>query len=118
MKTPRTSHETNQPRKTFRNSNTLLQTPVQAQRRPDSVVNKALAPRANLQAERLILLRLDFLARLDLAGGFALGRDPSFPEDVLPPEHEELEEDVSEPAPSAPDVPFIDSAVFFHKSLW
>lgn len=91
---------------------------MQAQWSPDSVVNKALAPRTDLQTERLILLRLDFLARLGVTDGFALGRDPSFPEDVLPPEHEKLEEDVSEPASGTPDIPLIDSAVFFHESLW
>lgn len=90
---------------------------MQAQRSPDSIVHETLAPRANLQSKRLFLLCFDLLLGLGVPGGFALRRETSLAEDVLPPQDEEFEEDVSEPAPCAPDVPFIDSAVFVDEFL-
>lgn len=90
---------------------------MQAQRCPDSIVNETLAPRTNLQPERLFLLRFDLLLGLGVAGGFALRGETSLPENVLPPEDEEFEKDMSEPAPGTPDVPFIDSAVLVDEFL-
>lgn len=97
------------------NTDSLFKTPVQAQGCPEGVVNQALAPRADLRPKRLRVLTVDLL-RLRLASGINLCR-ALLPQHVLAPEHEELEEDVPEPATGTPDVPFVDAAVFLDKPL-
>lgn len=97
------------------NADSLLEAPVDAQGCPDGIVEEALAPCANFFPQLVAVLCLCLFSNGSRGGTMRL--HAALSKDVLSPENEELQEDMTEPAACAPDVPAVDAAVLFHKSL-